>query len=199
MTPESRQLLVDSLDFAIEAHAEQTRKGSEIPYVSHLLQVSGAILEFGGSVPVAAAGLLHDVVEDCEQVDVARIRSRFGDSIADIVDRCSDTLEGDMPEEKSPWIDRKQQYLAKLRSADADVLLVAACDKLDNLRSLVADLRAEGLVTLERFTGTPRQTRWYYDSVRKVLSDEVPKKLLDSIDSLLGELAGFVPELSSEP
>jgi (p)ppGpp synthase/HD superfamily hydrolase len=199
MTPESRHLLVDSLDFAIEAHAEQTRKGGEIPYVSHLLQVSGAILEFGGSVTVAAAGLLHDVVEDCEQVEVAGIRSRFGDPIADIVDRCSDTLEGDVPEQKSPWIDRKRQYLAKLSGADRDVLLVAACDKLDNLRSLVADLHAEGPATLERFTGTRRQTRWYYESVREVLTDEVPKKLLDSIDSLLRELRDFVSESSPEP
>ena len=199
MTPENQQLLVDSLDFAIEAHAEQTRKGGEIPYVSHLLQVSGSILEFGGSVTVAAAGLLHDVVEDCEQVDVAGIRSRFGDPIADIVDRCSDTLEGDVPEQKSPWIDRKRQYLAKLSNADRDVLLVAACDKLDNLRSLVADLHAEGPATLERFTGTPRQTRWYYESVRKVLTDEVPQKLLGSIDALLETLRGFVPESSPEP
>jgi (p)ppGpp synthase/HD superfamily hydrolase len=199
MTPESQQLIVGSLEFAMEAHAEQTRKGGEIPYVSHLLQVAGSILEFGGSVPVAAAGLLHDVVEDCEGVDVAQIRARFGDPIAEIVDRCSDTLEGDMPEQKSPWIDRKQQYLAKLRSADADVLLVAACDKLDNLRSLVADLRGDGAATLERFTGTPRQTRWYYESVRETLTGKVPPKLLDSIDQLLDDLRDFAPESSREP
>ena len=42
------RLLAEAVRFALHAHGEQTRKGSQIPYVSHLLQVAGLVLEHGG-------------------------------------------------------------------------------------------------------------------------------------------------------
>jgi hypothetical protein len=74
------------------------------------------------------------------------------------------------------------------------VRLVAACDKLDNLRSLLADLHAEGPATLARFSGTPPQIRWYYEAVRRGLGSHLPERLLRELDALVGELARFVPE-----
>ena len=57
-----------------------------------------------------------------------------------------------------------------------------ACDKLHNLRNVVADLRHGGLVTLERFTASPAQTRWYFEAVRKALGDELPPALTVKFD-----------------
>ena len=71
--------------------------------------------------------------------------------------------------------------------------LVAACDKLDNLRSLVADLHADGTSTLDRFRGTPAQTRWYYEAVRKALGTDLPRRLLFELDALNEEFQRLVP------
>ena len=194
MHARDRERLADAFRFALDAHADQRRKASDAPYVSHLLQVSGLVLEHGGDAALAAAGLLHDALEDCADVDLAMLRERFGDEVAGVVERCTDLLPGDRPDAKSSWSLRKQSYLARLREADARTRLVAVCDKLHNLRSLVSDLRAGGRETLVRFNAKPEQIRWYYESVRTWLCDGLPARLVDELDELLDTLREFVPE-----
>jgi len=193
-----RTRLVGALRFALEAHSGQTRKGTCIPYASHLLAVAGLVLELGGDGEQTAAALLHDVLEDCPGVDRAAIESRFGAEIARIVHMCSDLLEGDTPERKSQWLPRKRHYIDRLRTADARARLVAACDKLHNLRALIADLQREGTDTLRRFNATPEQTRWYYHEVRGALGADLPERLLGEIDALLEQLRAFLPEASRQ-
>ncbi len=191
-----RARFADAVSFALEAHASQTRKGTRIPYVSHLLQVAGLVLEHGGDAEQAIAAVLHDTLEDCEDVDAETLRARFGANVTEIVVQCSDVLPGDRPTAKSPWLVRKRRYVAQLARADSRTRLVAACDKLHNLRSMLADLRAEGPTTLERFTGTPEQTRGYYETVREALCSDLPERLTVELDALLEELREFVTESS---
>ena len=196
MTPRERARFARALRFALAAHGDQKRKGTQIPYVSHLVQVAGLVLEHGGDADQAIAGLLHDAIEDCEGVTEAVLRERFGPEVARIVGAVSDVLEGDTPSRRSPWSVRKRRFIAHLRRQDERVRLVAGCDKLDNLRSLAADLHAEGPVTLARFRGTPAQIRWYYEEVRRALGNGLPQRLLRELDALAAELARFVPVAS---
>ena len=197
MDDSERASFIAAFAFAVEAHGDQTRKGSEIPYTSHLSQVAGLVLEFGGDSEQAIAALLHDVVEDCD-VELATLRSRFGSAVAEIVEHCTDLVPGDRADRKSPWLERKRRYLAQIRGANARSRLVAACDKLHNLRNVVSDLRQHGTSTLDRFTASPAQTHWYYVSVRAALGDDLPPHLLAEVDALLGELAMHVPELGAD-
>lgn len=76
----------DALALANELHAAQRRKGTEIPYIAHLLAVAALVLEAGGDEDTAIAGLLHDAVEDQGgRATLDRIRLRFGDRVAEIV------------------------------------------------------------------------------------------------------------------
>jgi len=199
MKPPDRARLAEAFRFALDAHAEQTRKGSEVPYASHLLQVAGLVLEHGGDATLAAAGVLHDAVEDCAAIDLATLHAHFGEEVARIVELCTDLLPGDRPGAKGDWLSRKQGYLLRLRDADARTRLVAACDKLHNLRCVVADLRADGVETLARFRATPAQTRWYFEAAREALCDDLPGRLVDELDRLLDALQAFVPEATAEP
>ena len=191
-------LVARALGFALDAHAGQLRKGRDVPYATHVLRVAALVMENGGDAAQTAAGLLHDTVEDCTHVTEAGLREEFGSEVARIVAALTDTLPGDSPDRKSPWRERKEAYLARLGTLDERGRLVAACDKLDNLRELVADLRNEGTATLERFTASARQTRWYYEQVRSAVG-AMPAGIAEEYDSLLSELAGFVPEASAEP
>jgi (p)ppGpp synthase/HD superfamily hydrolase len=190
--------LAEALRFALQSHGGQTRKGSDVPYASHLLQVSGLVLEHGGDEDQAVVGLLHDVLEDCEGVDAQMLCARFGDDVARMVQSLTDVLEGDSPGQKSDWVTRKRAYLAHLVEADLRTRLVAGCDKLHNLRSTVADLHREGPSTLERFTATPEQIRWYYESLRGALGPDLPARLVAEFDALLAELRRYVPEASPD-
>jgi (p)ppGpp synthase/HD superfamily hydrolase len=195
---EDASLVAEATRFALEQHAGQTRKGRpEVPYASHLLRVAGLVMEHGGDARQIAVGLLHDVIEDCG-VEDAELERRFGGEVARAVRALSDTLEGDRPEKKAPWRERKTRFLAQLGGIDARTRLVAACDKLDNLSAIVADLETEGLSTLDRFSGSPRQIRWYYEEVRAALGEELPRRLRAELDDRLGMLRRFVSEASVE-
>jgi len=198
MNRADRALIADALAFALEAHGTQVRKGTRIPYVSHVIRVCGLVLEHGGDAKQAAAGLLHDTIEDCD-VSEAELRARFGADVARIVRSLSDVLEGDSARRKSPWLKRKQAYVAHLAHVSKRVRLVAACDKLDNLNAIVDDIAANGTRTLRRFSGTPRQIRWYYEAVIDALSPHIPQRLRAELRLLSAELARFVPEVSSRP
>ncbi|MBS0382341.1 MAG: HD domain-containing protein [Proteobacteria bacterium] len=167
-----------AVDYAREAHASQTRKGTSIPYIAHLLGVASLVLDHGGDEDQAIAALLHDVVEDQGSHHEALIRNQFGERVADIVKACTDgTQEGkaaaSTPEEKRrDWERRKRTYLAHLEHADDDALLVSGCDKLHNARAIVGDLRDPeiGAAVFERFTGKRDGTLWYYRELARIFS-----------------------------
>jgi (p)ppGpp synthase/HD superfamily hydrolase len=187
-----------ALAFSLEKHAGQKRRGRDVPYASHPVRVAGLVLEHGGDATQMAVGLLHDVIEDCGVSD-AELRERFGAEVAEAVRALSDVLEGDTPEQKAPWRERKTRFVARLAGVDARARLVAACDKLDNLSAIVADLETEGPATLERFTGKPRQIRWYYEEVIRALGSDLPPRLSAELADRLEMLRRFVPEASPEP
>jgi (p)ppGpp synthase/HD superfamily hydrolase len=192
MTPEDQSRLSDALAFALEHHGDQTRKGKPVPYVAHLLQVAGLVFEHGGGIDEAVAGLLHDTVEDCEEVDEEAVRERFGSAVAAIVTSCTDTLEGDTPEKKAPWKERKLAYIEHLGEASGPARLVSACDKLHNLSDILADLRLEGPETLERFNAEPRELLWYYEGVREAAGPELPDSLRAALDHAIAEFREHV-------
>ena len=162
-----------AVDYARIAHAGQVRKGTDIPYITHLLGVATLVIEHGGSEDQAIAGLLHDTIEDCGQAHEAMIRAQCGDAVADIVVACTDgTAEGKgahtTPEAKrADWLARKQADLAHLAGAPDDVLLVSGCDKLHNARAILGDLQdpACGTSVFDRFTAGRDGTLQYYQAL----------------------------------
>ena len=162
-TDEPRVILGDryvaALELTVSLHAHQARKGNRLPYVAHLLAVSSLVLEHGGDEDQAIAALLHDAPEDQGgEATLARIRDEFGDRVAGIVAACSDTFESPKP----PWRARKERYIAALDGKGPDVWPVTLADKVHNARTIVADLRADGPATLDRFNGGRDGTLWYY-------------------------------------
>lgn len=193
MREADRRALREAFSAALDAHAEHRRKGSDIPYASHLLQVAGLVMEARGDAAQCAAALLHDTLEDSD-LDAETLSARFGADVAALVAACTDLLPGDTPEAKSPWAARKTRFVTRIRGEDPRARLVSACDKLHNLRSLVADLRADGLETLERFSAAPAQLRWYFESVHEALRGALPPPLAHEFDAALEALREWIPE-----
>jgi len=148
-----------ALAYAARVHAVQFRKGTSIPYVTHLLAVAAIVGEGGGSEDEVIAALLHDAVEDQGGLTrLADIRARFGEAVAAIVWGCTDAIVVPKP----PWRARKEVYIAHLANAAPGVLRVSSADKLHNARSILADLRVSGPALWDRFTGGQAGTLWYY-------------------------------------
>jgi (p)ppGpp synthase/HD superfamily hydrolase len=167
--------LADALAYAAHAHAGQLRKGTQIPYVSHLLAVCALVLEDGGSEDEAIAALLHDVAEDQGGEErLADVRERFGEGVAAIVAACSDTFASPKPE----WRQRKQAYVAALEPKPKPVLRVAAADKLHNARAMLADWRERGDAFFVRFNAGKDDQLWYYRALADVFARRLPQSRL---------------------
>jgi hypothetical protein len=167
---------VEAVRLAHEVHADQVRKGTSIPYLSHVLAVAGLVWEHGGEEDHAIAGLLHDTVEDGGGPSMLdRIEELFGEDVAELVEACSDSMPTE-PGVKEPWRYRKLRYISEVMAADEDVLLVSGADKLHNLRSILADYRVEGEALWDRFNSNRVQLLWYYSQ----LAAEIGKGLEDT-------------------
>lgn len=179
----SNKLLSDRFDealaYASRLHREQRRKGTNIPYISHLLSVAALVLEHGGNEDQAIAGLLHDAVEDQGgQKTLDEIRRRFGETVATIVADCTDAWEDPKPE----WRPRKEAYIATLPTKDRISLLVSLADKTHNARAILHDYRDIGDPLWGRFSGGKEGTLWYYRTLSTFYSETFQGPLASELE-----------------
>ena len=176
---------IEAVAFANELHANQKRKGSDIPYIAHLLAVSSIVLEHGGNEDQAIAALLHDAIED-QGGDATRgeILRRFGETITDIVNGCTDSDTTPKP----PWLQRKEAYIEHIPTASQSVRLVSAADKLHNSRSILNDYYIVGESVWNRFQGGKEGSLWYYRSLVKAFRQAEVTPLIEELDRVVTQL-----------
>jgi|EndophyteCoNSPM_1038545.scaffolds.fasta_scaffold06738_2 (p)ppGpp synthase/HD superfamily hydrolase len=172
-------MLTDRFDravlFAIELHRSQLRKGTAIPYVTHLFAVCSLVLEDGGTEGEAIAALLHDGPEDRGGVAVLdAIRDRFGPAVAEMVEGLSDAMPAP-GEAKAPWRTRKEAYLQHLADAPESVLRISLADKLHNARSMLVDGEADGEAVWSRFNAGRDEQAWYYRALLAIFERRLPR------------------------
>jgi (p)ppGpp synthase/HD superfamily hydrolase len=185
-----------AVEWAGELHGGQTRKGGDVPFVAHLLDVSALVLDDGGTEAEAIAALLHDAIEDAH-VKPKKIRRRFGRRVTRIVEGCTETLGGELPTKKragrrdaSTWRARKEESLVHLRDPETPtpVLRVKSADALSNARSIVADLRRHGPEVWQRFHAGAVDQLWYYRSLALVLGERHPGPLTQELRAAVREM-----------
>ncbi len=190
-----------ALVYATAAHRRQARKGSGIPYLSHLLGVAGLVLEHDGDETAAIGALLHDTIEDCGNEHREFIRAEFGDDVLAIVEACSDAS---VPwgATKPDWAPRKESYISGLRNEPPAVLLVSASDKLHNARTILSDLRLRGPSVWDRFGRGETSQLWYYRTLADTFTSLIPKvpaRLADELDRTVTGIERLTVELRADP
>lgn len=150
-------MIEQAINLAAEYHEGQKRKGTEIPYITHPFAVAVILAQASCPEEVIVAGILHDTLEDTS-LNLGAIEEAFGSPVAQIVQGASEPDHQD-----ATWEERKAHTVRYLRDvAPLEVRLVAAADKLHNIRSIAADLREHGEETRERFKqGKDAQAGYY--------------------------------------
>lgn len=172
----------DALAFTHEVHRLQRRKGNGTPYIGHLLGVASIVLDDGGSEDEAIGALLHDAAEDHGgRPRLDEIRSRFGASVATIVEDCTDSWETP----KRPWIERKRDYVEHARALAAPSLRVAAADKVHNAYAILRDLRNTGEAVWERFNAPADDVVAYYESLVRSFRQAGGGKLVEELERIV--------------
>ena len=181
-----------ALALAARAHRNQLRKGTDLPYFAHPVHVSVLLMRHGFGEDLAIAGLLHDVVEDCD-VPIEAIAAAFGGEVARLVAAVSETKSSDGAD--LPWEQRKAEKLAHLRAAGPDVAALKAADAIHNIQSIIRDLAESGAALWARFKRGPGPTLGYYrdirDSVRAKLGDH---PIAAELDAAVADLERAVAE-----
>ena len=181
----AEDIIRKAIIFAAIKHDGQKRKGSDIPYIYHPMEVMQILIDNECPKPVIIAGVLHDVLEDTDTVP-SEIMNQFGEDILKIVIAESE-------DKSKSWKERKQTTIDRLAVASKEVRLVGCADKLANLRSIALDIKVVGDKLWERFnTGKSgkEKIRWYYTGVVSSLSGLSDYKMYNELKSLLGEAFG---------
>jgi (p)ppGpp synthase/HD superfamily hydrolase len=163
--------IFDAIEFAAVAHRGHFRKATQIPYISHLVNVMKVLLEHGYPEKVAMAGLLHDVVEDTS-VNIEEIERVFGHEVAALVKGATEPqkLHLKVGEAKAPWTERKTHTINYLKNETSENILAVSCaDKLDNIRSIKSDLEKTGAAVWDRFNAPYQSQKWYYSNLAQTL------------------------------
>ena len=170
----------DAIVFATLKHQGQKRKGTDIPYIVHPMEVMQILLENGCNEDVVIAGILHDTLEDTDTTQ-QEIEEKFGRAVLDIV------LSESEDKSKS-WEERKQHTVDVLKSESLETQLVCLADKLSNAKSMYADLQTQGEKLWARFNASKDKIAWYYKSIVSALSGLSEYKMYEELKTVVQSL-----------
>ena len=189
-----------ALIVAAKAHSGQTRKGTNIPYITHPVAVALLASDYTDDEDVIIGALFHDILEDVppDIYSEEQMRADFGNRVADLVKAVSEDKRPDEPEK--PWKERKIAYIDHLReTSDIGAVIISAADKAHNLASIIQDYREQGDDLWARFNAPKADQLWYYQTVTEVVSDTLePGVLLNRLVALTQELYEIVSSTSVE-
>lgn len=176
-------IIEKAIEFAAYAHRNQTRKGTEIPYICHPYAVGMILLKAGCNEEVVAAGILHDTLEDTETTD-EQLRALFGSVVLEIVQGCSE------PDKGATWEERKHHTLESLKTSNLAIRHVSCADKLHNIRSTRRDLEQYGEETWKRFKRGRDSQQWYYTGLIESLGYASRFPILDELQDEIEQVFG---------
>ncbi|MCR4940207.1 MAG: HD domain-containing protein [Treponemataceae bacterium] len=174
----------EAINFAAIKHQNQKRKGTQIPYIVHPMEVMQILTANGCSEDVILAGILHDTLEDTDTKAV-EIEEKFGKAVLEIVLTESE-------DKSKTWRERKQHTTDCLQKDSLETRLVCCADKLSNIRSIYADLETKWDKLWERFNAPKEDIKWYYKSIAQALKGLSGYKMYDELCQTVK--AVFYPE-----
>ena len=163
------------LDMAIRAatyaHAKQSRKGMDIPYIVHPYSVMLIASQATNDEDILIACLMHDVLEDVShRYPEEQMMSEYGIGVVEIV---KGVTKNDGIKD---WHDRAVDYNNNLLNNAPDGSIVVACsDKIHNMMSTLADYQMQGESLWRKFKAGKDEQLWYYQEVYNVIKSRMPK------------------------
>ncbi|MEI9967021.1 MAG: HD domain-containing protein [Candidatus Moraniibacteriota bacterium] len=185
--------LSERIDRAIERatvlHGKQERKMSGSPYIIHPYAVAFLLAHFVDDEDVIIAGLLHDTLEDVPGYTESMLEQEFGPRVTSIVKEVTEDFtlaeKSDHSKRRDSWQRRKELYIENLKNDSPEALLVAAADKIHNMRSLMSGYRTGGEEALEDFSASKDKMLWYYKEVAEVIGARLTHPLVDELRRVL--------------
>lgn len=190
------ELLERAMRLAATAHRNQTRKGSDLPYISHPASVAVLLARNGFDESVIAASLLHDVVEDTD-IQLEDLSKQFPKSIVDCVE-CLSEKKHDETGRIRPWRKRKEEHLRQIADWDERTRAVLLADKLHNLISMNFDLSENQDDFWSRFNASPADLIWYHESIVAAAIAGVDETVSPRLNMMASECQSLIEQLKED-
>ena len=174
-------------------HKDQVRKGNApIPYVSHLFAVALIVSDYTDNEDVFVAALLHDTLEDTDYT-ADELQEDFGSKIQEIV--LALTEPQDTASKEYTWKERKQRYAKLLRHAPQEALMIAAADKIHNMRSIVEEYYDDHPRFLADFQGSLEDRVLMYQDIANTLNRSLKNAILSEFNHVFNEYKNFIADV----
>lgn len=171
-------------------HKDQVRKGSvPIPYVSHLCAVALIINDYTDKEDVLIAGLLHDTLEDTDYT-AQELQDDFGGTVREIVEAVSEPKTNEF--NQLSWRDQKQYYAKMLRKASPEALIVAAADKIHNMRAIVEEYYDDHVRFMADFKGSLEDRVMMYQDISNAINRNLKNDIIHEFNHVFEEYKNFV-------
>jgi GTP pyrophosphokinase len=194
-------LIERAFRFAYEAHKNQRRSSGE-PYITHALATAIILADLQLGAVVAAAGLLHDVIEDTD-TSVETLRKEFGDAVAGLVDGVTKIPELKYESKEKQQAENLHKMLLSM-CQDLRVILIKFADRLHNMRTISHLTRRQqeriALETMDVFAPLAHrlgvyQIKWELEDLAfKVLEPRAYHELAQKLDLRRNERQQIIEE-----
>lgn len=162
--------LQKAYSYAAIMHEGQKRKGTSIPYFSHLITTMNYAMELTDDVEILAAAVLHDTLEDT-YATLLDLQMNFGPVIAAFVAAETENKRIGSPADKT-WEMRKYENITHLQKSSYEVKIIVLSDKTANAESMAKEWSIVGDSIWEKFNQKDkRKQEWYYRGCENALSE----------------------------
>ncbi len=164
-----------------KGHFRKAPEGKDRPaYFLHLCEVAWMLQDAGLDEETVAAGYLHDMIEDCEGWDKAKLAKKIdNDTVVKLVSWVTEPGKDGKNNagNEAPWKVRNEAYIEQLRKAPDEALAISCADKTSNIRDMNR-LRKEGC-SLDDFLSTGHEAQLdKFKTLERLFEGKVPAALL---------------------
>lgn len=175
--------------YAARAHRGQYRKGTRIPYLTHIITTVSYVMELTDEIEVLQAAILHDTVEDTD-VTLDDLRAVFGERVASLVEAETENKRHGIPASET-WEIRKREAVEHLKNRGTDVKMIVLADKTANLESVVKEWLHVGDEVWKKFNQTDqKKQQWYFNAIREQLPELSDTSVMKKFDEYMEILFG---------
>jgi (p)ppGpp synthase/HD superfamily hydrolase len=176
-------------------HTDQVRKGlAPYPYITHLVAVAFILCDYTNDESTIIAALLHDSLEDTDYTP-EELETDFGPTVRDIVLGVTEAEHADA--HSYSWVEKKERYLEALSRAPRESLLVAAADKIHNMRSFVEEYTGREHEYLRDFHEDPGTVKEEYQKIKLFLNENLQSPILQEFNHVHAEYMDFLTRVEA--
>jgi len=177
-------------------HKNQVRKGqTPFPYITHLYAVGMLVSDYTTDEDTIVAALLHDTLEDTDYT-TEELHNDFGATVMQLVESVTEPVGERV--EKLNWKEIKKLYLKQLKNAQQGALIIAAADKIHNMRCVVEEYYDKHSEFLADFGGSLEDRLTMYQEISNILNRSLKNEILSEFNHVFDEYKKFIEHIERE-